>query len=482
MYRKKSLTKRQEIIFRTALYAGMTISVLAIVASIVFFALMGYRLDQENGHISRGALIQFGSTPSGANVTIDGNTLSARTPTKHSLVAGNHDLKVTRDGYRDWSKSLVIQAGTLTWLNNIRLIPNQLETEAALSFGVIKNAITSGDNRMLLTQEDPAKAIFEIANLRSLSDGAKTIALATSMYSQGSNHIFTPTSWDDSGRYVMLKHRYDDTKLEWLIVDTQRVSESVNVSRLLQVQFDELRFSGSGITNLYGTTNGSLRQIDAENGTLSKVLVSKVVDFDIFNHSFITYVGVDPTNAEKKVAGVYRSGDDESTVLREGVAKDSDLAIATARYFNDTYIAIAESDRVVILRGDFPNPEDKDKVNGLEIANEFTVNFSVKELSFSGKGSYLAIRGDKAFTGYEIEFRRQVESAVSLGEVRWFDDVNVWTVQNGTLVIQEYDGANRQELVPVALPIVSLSSDDRYLYTINKQGDSFRLEQTRLIL
>src|SRR5690606_18288027 len=121
--------------------------------------------------------------------------------------------------------------------------------------------------------------------------------------------------------------------------------------------------------------------------------------FDIFDHSFITYVGKDPQDANKKVAGVYRSGDDSSTILREAVDKDTSLTITTTRYFNDVYIAIAEDTAVTILKGDFPNPEAADKGDSLEIVNQFELSFSVKELSFSNKGNYLVMRGDQAYAG-----------------------------------------------------------------------------------
>src|SRR5690606_7409106 len=135
MYKKQFRSKKQEVVYRTLIYSGMTLTVLMIVASIVFFVLMGYRLDQHNWSIARSALVQLASTPSGATVTIDGKTISARTPMKQSLISGDHTFVVTRDGYRDWSKSLPIQAGTLTWLNNIRLIPSELETKNVMSLG-----------------------------------------------------------------------------------------------------------------------------------------------------------------------------------------------------------------------------------------------------------------------------------------------------------------------------------------------------------
>ena len=460
----------------------MTLTVMITVASIVFFVLMGYRLDQQNWSIARGALVQIGSTPSGATVTIDGKAGGARTPTKQSLIAGTHDFRVTRDGYRDWTKSLALQAGTLTWLNNIRLIPSSLETTTIRSLGSVTNVITAPDNRVILTQEDNAKPEFRLITINAIDDEPKTVALPATMFTAGSSHIFIPTSFDDSGRYVLVNHQYDSNKLEWLILDTQQVAESLNLSRSLQIGLNDVKFSGRGIASLYGISNGTLRNISATNGTLSRVLVSGIESFSIFDHSFITYVGTDPQDAGKKVAGVYRSGDDTSTILREAVDKEVPLAIATTRYFNDVYTAIAEGSSVTILKGDFPNPEAADKGDNLEIVNKFELSFSVKELLFSGKGSYLVMRGDTAYAGYEVEFRRLVEAPIVLEKIRWFDDINLWTMQNGTAVIQEFDGANRQELVPASSPLVLLSSDDRFLYTIFEENGVSRLQQTRLIL
>ena len=482
MYRKRSRSKRQELLIRILVYAGMTLTVIVTVASIVFFVLMGYRLDQQDWSISRSALVQLGSTPNGATVTIDGRSIGSRTPTKQSLIAGVHDFRVTRDGYRDWTKSLALQAGTLTWLNNIRLIPSNLDSTAVRSLGPVGNVIAATDNRVILVQENKSKPEFRLIDINAIDDTPKSVELPSALYSSGSSHVFVPTSFDDSGRYVLIKHQYDTNKLEWLILDTQRASESINLSRLLQVSFSDIKFSGRGIASLYGISNGTLRNISATNETLSRVIVSGVESFSIFDHSFITYVGVDPQDAGKKVAGVYRSGDDSSTILREAVDKDASLSITTARYFNDVYIAIAEDKSVTVLKGDFPNPEAVNKDDSLEIVNQFELSFSVKELSFSGKGSYLVMRGHQAYARYEVEFRRLVETSVVLDKIRWFDDVNLWTIQNGIATIQEFDGANRQELVPVSAPLVLLSPDDRFLYTILEDNGTSRLEQTQLVL
>ena len=131
MYRRPS--KKKELIKRIITYVVMILSVLVIV-SVLVLLILGYRIDTNNGRIEQGALLQFDSSPSGANVTIDGQTLGSTTSTKSTVLAGSHNLVIKKSGYQPWQKTVYVKPGTLTWLNYVILIPINHTAQSVASY------------------------------------------------------------------------------------------------------------------------------------------------------------------------------------------------------------------------------------------------------------------------------------------------------------------------------------------------------------
>jgi hypothetical protein len=57
------------------------------------------------------ATLTLKSTPDSADVSVDGNFMG-NTPASLKLAAGNHTVKVSRAGYKDWSREITVSAGS----------------------------------------------------------------------------------------------------------------------------------------------------------------------------------------------------------------------------------------------------------------------------------------------------------------------------------------------------------------------------------
>ena len=57
-------------------------------------------------------MIEISSTPSGADIEIDGNFVG-NTPSAMSVPAGEHTLKITKSGYKDWERKLKTSSGNI---------------------------------------------------------------------------------------------------------------------------------------------------------------------------------------------------------------------------------------------------------------------------------------------------------------------------------------------------------------------------------
>jgi hypothetical protein len=488
MFRRPS--KKQLLIRRVIVSVIMTLAVLVIVTGTVLFVL-GYRLDSDRGRLEQNALVQFDSTPSGAYVSIDAKVIGSRTATKQSVIAGLHSFIVTRDGYEPWAKSLDVKAGTLTWLDYIRLVPKKLTPERVASYTSVVGAKASPDFKWMIVQEKADTPVFQLADLRAQDVKTSSITLPNTIYSEASTpgvqHTFTLDRWDTGGRYVLLKHAYAN-KSEWIVLDTQDMATSVNISRLLSISLSDVRFSGTSGNLFYGLlSDGVVRKLDLSAATISRGLVTNVKSFDLFETNVVTYVGVDPSASTKQVAGVYRDGDDAPHVLRTVDSLDTPLSIDATRYFSDDYVAIAEGLQVTVLKGRYPTSSSEDS-KSLAAYAEFTASANVDTLSFSPDGDFLVAQSGLNFISYEVEYKRQTNATIETSETQphalnWLDDAYVWSIYDGHLSIREFDGTN-VHVINAAEPSfdATLSQNGRYLYSITKSGESYQLQRVKMIL
>lgn len=489
MYRRPS--KNQLLRQRIIVSVISVIAVLVIVTGTILF-ILGFRLDSEKGRLEQGALLQFESVPAGADIAIDSQPTGVRTAGKQSVLAGAHSFVVSKDGYQPWAKSLTVKAGTLTWLDYIRLVPKNIKPEVVASYSTVAGEKASPDLKTLIIQEKVDTPTFQLVDLRSQAITSKTITLPATVYSDatttGVTHSFLLDHWDLGGRYVLLKHVYNDTS-EWIVLDTHNPDASVNISRLLSIAVSQLEFAGTNGSLLYGLlSDGTVRKLDVSAATISRPLVSNVKTFDLSDTNRISYVGIDPNNATQQVAGVYRDGDAAPHILRTVQSLETPLFIDMAIYRNDDYVVIAEGLKVTILKGSYPTSSNDD-TSSLQVQTELTVTETVSQLSFSGDGGYVVIQSGLSFVGYELEHERATTGSLTATadqpspRLHWLDDAYLWTDYGGSLVIREFDGTNSHTITPVAQGFdVTLSQNGRYLYSMVASSEGYHLQRVKMIL
>lgn len=486
----KRPTKKQLLVRRMFFSTVATFSVLVILTVTILF-LQGFRLDSGN-HLAQGALLQFGSTPNAAEVKIDGKNIGVRTSGKQTVVAGVHSVVFSKDRYEDWSRTVDFAAGTLTWLDYARMVPKERTPEAVANFKTIVAAKASPDNQFILLQETVDQPVLQLADLRSVEVKLSSLALPATLYTDPTTvdvaHTFTLDKWNNGGRYVLVKHE-SNGQPEWLMVDTENVDRSINITRLLSVGFKELQFAGANGQTLFGLDDdNNIRKLDLSSATISRPLVSNVENFDVFDTDTISYVGIDPTDATKRVAGIYQDGDEQPRVIRTADSLDTVLKIAIGSYFNDDYVAIAENSKVTLFRGSYQISGNNDTTDLKRFAS-MDLPRSITQLSLSPKSDYILAEAGTSFMTYEIEHNRSASgtlestAATAATPLRWLDVAHVWNQQKGTLVMRDFDNANVYTINTVAGNFdATISQNGRFFYSIGSADEGFTLQRVNMIL
>lgn len=487
----KKPTKRQYIIRRILLSTIATFSVIIIAAVTILF-MLGYRLDSGNGHLEQGALLQFDSKPNGADVFIDGNNTGNRTASKHTVVAGIHTVKMTKTGYQDWTRTLDLTAGTLTWLDYTRFVPTNRPVATVSTYQSLVGVKISPDSKWAVAQERADSPTFRLIDLRSEDIKSSTLILPTTTYSEattaGVTHSFSSVAWDSGGRYVLVKHLFKD-QTEWIVLDTQNASQTVNITQIFNTGFKDVQFAGTSGKVLYGLTNdGTIRKIDLSGETLSRAFITHADSFNVFDNTIISYVGVDPNDATKRVAGVYRDGDEAAHVLRSVTSTDVILKIATGRFYTNDYVAIAEGNVVTVLKGTYPNSSSQDTSSLAKYAT-FELSGTVSALSISPSGDYVFAQSGANFMSYDVEHMQSAIGVVAVADgqaastLKWLDDDHVWNDDNGALIMRDFNGNNVYSIMKTEAGFdAGLSQNGRFFYAVGKDEKGYHLQRVKMIL
>ncbi len=483
MYRKPS--KRQLIIRRAIVVAIMAVSVLIILAGTVL-SIMGYRLDGENGRLEQGALVQFNSTPNAAAVTINGVSTGSQTSTKRTVMAGEQRIEMSKAGYHTWNRTISVQPGTLTWLDYTRLVPTTLTKQTVRSYDAVAGTSASPTQQTIVVQPSADQAVFDVIDIRSQDVKSRQVTIANDLISEQTNegvtHRFVMVRWDEGGRYLLVRHDYRDTS-EWIVFDTENAAESVNVNKSLNIALSDLQFASTNGNVLYGLTDGSIRRLDLSGGTISRGLVNNVTSFEMATTSLFTYVGRESASSQQLVAGLYRDGDREPHILRT-FGSETKVMVATHRYANNDYIAIAEGQKVAVFKGRYPGSGDSLEKT-MTTVESFSLPSSIDQLSFSPDGDYVTARSGATFKTYEVEYDNIHESKTSGSDqpLAWLDDAHLSVVYDGSMTMRDFDGSNSHAIMPsVAGFDTTLSQNGKYMYGVNNTDGRFRLERVTMIL
>ncbi|HSE61152.1 MAG TPA: PEGA domain-containing protein [Candidatus Saccharimonadales bacterium] len=479
-------SKRAQLALRFFTYGVMTLATVVLTTLAIFYA-MGFRFNNETNQFDQGGLIQFRSTPPGANVLVDGKQQTIKTPDRLNLAAGTHDVTMRLNGYREWKRTVSLAPGQLLWLNYTRLIPESITTTPLRTFPSVAKVMTSPDHRWMLVQQKQDVPAFTLVDVNDEKNPAYTdftlpetaIRKADNKYGQ-----FTIVEWDLSSRFILIHHQ-NGTVNEWLRIERSKPQEAINLSQVFGLDIGEAHFAGSNPNLVYAKTNDVLRRLDLGANSASAALVNGLVTFSVYGDDTISFVAhrQGAPNEKQEVIGLFRQ--DKETVIQAYPAGTS-LKVAYSEYDHHGYLTIHKNDGAIQVLRD-PGANTKDTSQFVSI----TVSQPLSWLMFSNNGRMVVGGTDTSMTTYDIELDKTFQASLgfmggaNLGKPQWLDDYSLWTDTGGRLRIFEYDGLNDREITTVGAGYgVNLSQSGKTLFSIGKNAitNTYFLQASKLVL
>lgn len=485
----KQPPKRVQRIRLIALYSAMTVAVVLVVVALVM-VVSNYGYNQVTGTFEQRGLVQLASTPSGATIEVDGETLSSKTSTKSSVEPGIHQFVVWREGYETWFLTTPINRGSLVWLNYIRLIPKNRPVEVLGQYTTVTATSSDPNNEALLVQFDAKKPEFRYVDITRDAPAGRMIQLPKQAYEPANDDekaavkrnapTYSIATWDESGRYVMVWYTIGSSK-QLIVLDTEDPTKTVNVSREFSLPVDDARFSGRSGNVLYVTSGGTLRRLNISEGTVSRSLAPDVAQFDVFDSNTVTYVSRPDEETGARTLGVYREGDKEATVLRTVTDREAQVSIVARTYYNTTYTAITEGKHFELYAGHYDRG-----IDGLTRIANYTLDNSIDVANFNSSGSYVLLRTKAGFASYSIDRSLLTKTALDKGlssKLFWIDTTHLGMIVDGKLTMRDVDGTNAHELNDANDATATLSRNGTYMYSFGMTDDNhITLQRIRMIL
>jgi PEGA domain-containing protein len=482
--------KRRQLIKLVATYILMSITVVGLVIVLVLI-MLGYQFNRSDGKIEQGGLMQFDTSPTGANVTIDGKSFGSRTPSKTTAASGQHYVTMQRNGYRPWQKSVELTAGGILWLNYTRLIPNDVTPTNVANFPVLSQMLPSPDNKWLAMKENAATPTVTLTNITGDDIKTATLTLPQESYtapSEGQAQSFKFDTWDKDSRYILASHTYDGAKQEWLVIDTTNIANTKNITKLLGITATKAVFSENDNRTLYVQIGSEVHRVNLSDNSLSAVLLSNVAEFESYDQRLGYVTLPDPTTRQRSVGYLSEGASKPRTIKSFSDDGLIPLHFAISKYFSDTYVSIAHGEQIEILMGDLPR-SDATQASSLVAAATMTIPGGVQYLSVQTEGRFITAQQGVSYMVYDLELKKVTTTALRgkapvTSELRWLDGYTLWSDQDGRLRLYEFDGANQQDIMQVEPGFsTSMSQNDKYIYGVTKSDDGqYHLTRVRLIL
>lgn len=470
----------------------MAIVVLSGVAVLTAFSL-GYGFNQQDGSLRQGGILQLGSKPSGASVTINGSQYGSRTTTKLVSQPGDYTVEMHREGYQTWTKTVPIQAGNITWLAYPRLIPERIEPEVVLEFpDTTADALPSPTAKkyaVLPRADTPAVSVVGLSGdeneLReyTLPPGSYTAPTEAHPTSR-----FVLESWSGDERTLLIQHvRGQGVPSEWIVFDMADPENSVNLNRMMGIaSLQKPVFSEDDGSQLFALVDGAVRVLDLDDETLGRPMVTGVVDFRMYGDKFVLFVKA-AKDGEQQV-GYVKNDYEEPRIVRT-VAHDGthDAQFDVGRYYNNYYYLVSYGTQAQ-LWSSARMPDDATTRLPLKRVQKLELEHAITSAEITANGQFASIQDGHSMETYNLEIAQldttefTEEASAKAQKLRHLDTYLFWGMHDGKLRTYEFDGANQHDIMPIVPQLdATLSPNGKYLYAFTRDDEVVKLTRVQLL-
>jgi hypothetical protein len=432
---------------------GLMAIALGIGTTILVYQARGFGVDRKTGEIIQNGLAFVEAHPVGADVYVNGE-LKGRTNIRLNLPSSTYKLELRQPGYRNWTRQLDLQGGSVEQMVYPFLFPEKLVTKDIQSLSALPGfATTSLDRHWLLYQQATSLTDFRLVDLSTDDNITTPVALPPALLTPADGvHQLELVEWSSDNRHVLVRHTFTGG-IEFAIIDRQTPEQSININKLFSHAFSQvvLRDKKPDVLYVYDQAGGVLQSANTKNQVLTPVL-KDVLAFKSHGDEVVEYVTPSGAPAGKVLARVLS---DKNTYTIRELPLDTQYMLDVARFEGHWYMAVgARADKKTYIYRDI---FDQVKSPGKVVAPASTLRTDGLQdyVSFSGNVRFVAVQAGAEFAVYDAETKRSYRYDTKLpleakAHAMWMDGHRLTLVSGGKTIVMDYDGINRQTLTPAS--------------------------------
>lgn len=513
-FEERERKKRRQMIGVVIAEVGMFFAVIAIVI-VATLAAMGFFVTPQ-GTIEQTGLVQIHSMPTGGTVELDGSTLFSKTNLTRSLTAGDHQIKIYRENYDSWEKTLRMYSGMLIRLYYPRLFLKNRTTESVERLGQELAFFEPSKDYSYILYATKSSTNWRLMNIRG--DDVKTSTLKMAEVLPGvKEDVFdgeiTYFEWSRNSDRVLIQVSSAGA-LEWVLVDLRDVSKSLNLTRTFGLDFSEVEIIDDSATQLFVLENQHLRKVNIADQAVSRVLLDGVESFAAEGANII-YV-MTRNDGESRTVGVYKDGEKAGTTIAR-LEKDDKVKVALSEYYDEDYMSLVVNGKITVYYGTLPsyreNANETDFLNFKALIESVQLAIIPDNLEVSEEGEYLAMNSGRKFAVIDFEMGDLYEYEAPVDEIKWLNESMMFATVDNRLEVWDFDYTNCRVLVdfsekemkngedgnvnedgdeveknpvtttlqnPVANYATTISSNDKWLYYVVDAGGELVLQREKV--
>ena len=452
---KKQLRHSLKVIFSEA------VMVVAVIISVVVLVLIvsGYWINSDF-KVERQGMLQISSIPTGADIQIDGNSAwLQRTNTSKVLPSGEHTIMLTKEGYDTWSKTVTIKEGLLYRVHYPRLFLKNRIPEELLSIEGITATFISPDSNSIVLANKTTK--WRIINLREEKPTSSPLDISkvfssVSLAKDAKEGLFTGkilnANWDLDASHILFQVQIDkDDTSEWILLDVKNPEKSLNLTKEFGFNFETIQILDNSSNNLMAIQDGNLRKIDVSGRSISAVIVKDVVSFDHFLNEII-FTAKKTTDADQPYyIGYFKLNNDKITEL---FTTSSAIQAVASKFYDEEYYTTLQDNIITIYK----------KADLTELFR-YELSFSPEHIKVGHDGEFIIAYTGPQIASLDMEASDVIEWQVEGKKFDWLDNDMIYTVNDGELIVYDFDSFNKRTLAKNVSGYFSVGiTENKWLY------------------
>lgn len=459
--------------YSVQLLIGYVLIGIAIILLSIILMFVAYGFGYKNGQVIQNGLVFLSSSPSPAQIYLNGERYKSNTNTRIILPAGTYKVDLKRAGYRDWQESIEVDGGQVEPYTYPELFPLSLTTNTVKDYAIAPALSTqSPDARWALITQPGSLTSFDEFDLSDVKKAPTLLTLPSGLLSNAtSSQSLQVIEWANDNSHVLLQHTYDGST-EYIILNRSAPDQSVNLTRVLSLPSSGIQLELSNQRSdqyvMYNASSHILSHLRLDS-PLPQTYLSNVLAFKNYGDNMTLFVAPDALDAAKVDIKLYNNGN--SYLIRTAPVSSSYL-LDINEYSGELFVAFAAPTEGVAYIYRDPLSQIEDKQLGQAIPAQV---FRLKDpsyVSFSPGSQFIIFESGTDFAVYDtdrlIGYTYSTPDALDAPQTHayWMDGARLDYIAHGQITVFDYDGANRQVLVSASAqykPVFTPSN--KYLYT-----------------